>query len=162
LRRSIRHRGHEHHEHHQHGEGATSGTGHNHVTPLRTVQWQTPHKPHGHEDEPSHGEADLDLVEAAFAESFMTTSDPASFLRLAHIPSEALDGGGAKLVLLRVESEAVTDVGSLMPHLGGGSLRYDPLPAAMVTRRRRLRFVYYDGNAARHLKLAEVRALKVL
>jgi hypothetical protein len=62
-------------------------------------------------------------------------------------------------VLLRVESEAVTDVGSLMPHLGGGTLRYDPLPAQMVTRRRKLRFVYYDGHAAKLLTLAEVRGL---
>ena len=103
---------------------------------------------------------DLDLVEAAFAESFASTSDPASFLRLAHIPSEALDADCKKLVLLRVESEAVTDVGSLMPHLGGGTLRYDPLPAQMVTRRRKLRFVYYDGHAAKLLTLAEVRELK--
>ncbi|MBI1205340.1 MAG: hypothetical protein GC182_22790 [Rhodopseudomonas sp.] len=154
------HQGHDHHHHH-HGDGATGGVGHNHVTPLRTVQWQTPHKTHSHDhDDHQHGELDLDLVEAAFAESFASTSDPASFLRLAHIPSEAVDAAGTKLVLLRVESEAVTDVGSLMPHLGGGSLRYDPLPAQMVTRRRKLRFVYYDGQAARLLKLAEVRDLK--
>jgi hypothetical protein len=129
------------------------------VTPLRAVQWQTPHKPHRHNEDHDRGEIDLDLVEAAFAESFATTSDPASFLRLANIPSEALDATCKKLVLLRVESEAVTDVGSLMPHLGGGSLSYDPLPAQMVTRRRRLRFVYFDGSAARQLTLAEVRAL---
>jgi hypothetical protein len=153
------HRGHDH-DHHHHGDGSSAGSGHNRVTPLRTVQWQTPHKPHAHDDDHVHGEADLDLVEAAFAESFSSTSDPASFLRLAHIPSEAIDAAGAKLVLLRVESEAVTDVGSLMPHLGGGTLRYDPLPAQMVTRRRKLRFVYYDGHAARLLTLAEVRALK--
>jgi hypothetical protein len=154
------HQGHDHdHHHHHHGNGATGGVGHNHVTPLRAVQWQTPHKAHSHDDDHDHGERDLDLVEAAFAESFASTSDPASFLRLAHIPSEALDANGAKLVLLRVESEAVTDVGSLMPHLGGGTLRYDPLPAQMVTRRRKLRFVYYDGHAARLLTLAEVRGL---
>lgn len=156
------HQGHDHHHHH-HGDGATGGVGHNHVTPLRAVQWQTPHKAHGQDhDDHDHGELDLDLVEAAFAESFASTSDPASFLRLAHVPSEAVDAAGTKLVLLRVESEAVTDVGSLMPHLGGGSLRYDPLPAQMVTRRRKLRFVYYDGQAARLLKLAEVRDLKAV
>ena len=157
------HQGHDHDHHHHHGNGATGGVGHNHVTPLRAVQWQTPHKPQGHDHEDhDHGELDLDLVEAAFAESFTSTSDPASFLRLAHIPTEAVDAAGVKLVLLRVESEAVTDVGSLMPHLGGGSLRYDPLPAQMVTRRRKLRFVYYDGQAARLLKLAEVRDLKAV
>lgn len=152
------HQGHDH-DHHNYGNGATGGVGHNHVTPLRAVQWQTPHKAHSHDDDHEHGELDLDLVEAAFAESFASTSDPASFLRLAHIPSEGLDASGAKLVLLRVESEAVTDVGSLMPHLGGGTLRYDPLPAQMVTRRRKLRFVYYDGHAAKLLTLAEVRGL---
>ena len=55
--------------------------------------------------------------------------------------------------MLRVESDAVTDVGALMPQLGGGALRYDPLPARMVTHRRRLRFVYFDGNAPRVLTL---------
>lgn len=156
------HQGHDHDHHHHHGEGSTGGLGHNQVAPLRAVQWQTPHKPHTQAQGQAHGELDLDLVEAAFAESFASTSDPASFLRLAHVPSEAVDAAGAKLVLLRVESEAVTDVGSLMPHLGGGSLRYDPLPAQMVTRRRKLRFVYYDGNAAKLLTLAEVRDLKAV
>ncbi len=58
-----------------------------------------------------------------------------------------------------MESDAVTDVGALMPHVGGGSLRYDPLPARMVTHRRRLRFVYFDGAAPRMLTLGEVREL---
>lgn len=156
------HQGHDH-GHHHHGNGATGGVGHNHVTPLRAVQWQTPHKALKEEEhEHDHGEPDIDLVEAAFAESFSSTSDPASFLRLAQIPSDAVDATGTRLVLLRVESEAVTDVGSVMPHLGGGSLRYDPLPAQMVTRRRKLRFVYYDGNAARLMRLAEVRGLKAV
>lgn len=154
------HRGHDH-DHHHHGNGASAGAGHNQVTPLRAVQWQTPHKALHAEEAQVHGEADLDLVETAFAESFSTTSDPASFLRLAQIPSEATDAAGNRLVLLRVESEAVTDVGSMMPHLGGGTLRYDPLPASMVTRRRKLRFLYYDGNALRALRLSEVRALTV-
>ncbi len=38
-------------------------------------------------------------------------------------------------------------------------MRYDPLPARMVTHRRRLRFVYFDGNAPRALTLAQVREL---
>jgi hypothetical protein len=124
------------------------------------VQWQTPHLPHGQEHVHDHGEPDLDLVEMAFVESFATTKDPASFLRLARIPLEAVDAAGTKLVMLRVESDAVTDVGALMPQLGGGAMRYDPLPARMVTHRRRLRFVYFDGRAPRVLTLGEVRELK--
>ena len=152
------HQGHDH-DHHHHGNGASAG--HNHVQPLRgTVQWQTPHLPAGHEHEDSPREPDLDLVEMAFVEGFATTKDPASFLRLARIPFEAADASGAKLVLLRVESDAVTDVGALMPQLGGGALRYDPLPARMVTHRRKLRFVYFDGSVPRALTLGEVRDLK--
>jgi hypothetical protein len=152
------HRGHDH-DHHHHGNGAV-GEGHNHAQPIRgTVQWQTPHKPPA-ESNPDGREPDLDLVEMAFVEGFAGARDPASFLRLARIPFEATDAGGAKLVMLRVETEAVTDVGALMPHLGGGSLRYDPLPARMVTHRRQLRFVYFDGSAARALTLGEVRGLK--
>ncbi|MDP2408933.1 MAG: hypothetical protein Q8M26_01470 [Pseudolabrys sp.] len=151
------HQGHDH-DHHHHGNGA--GAGHNHAGPVKNVvQWQTPHKAQPAEAEPLHGEPDLDLVEAAFVEGFSRTSDPTSFLRLARIPFEAADADGRKLVLLRVETDAVTDVGSLTPHLGGGTLRYDPLPGKMVAQRRRLRFVYFDGAGLRPLTLGEVRGL---
>jgi hypothetical protein len=152
------HQGHDH-DHHFHGNGASAG--HNHVQPIRgTVQWETPHLPHDHHlDNKSH-ELDLDLVEMAFVEGFATAKDPASFLRLARVPFDTIDAAGTKLVLLRVESDAVTDVGALMPQLGGGALRYDPLPARMLTHRRRLRFVYFDGNAPRVLTLGEVRELE--
>jgi hypothetical protein len=152
------HRGHDH-DHHHHGNGA-AGVGHNHAQPMKgTVQWQTPHTTQPPQTEQQNGEPDLDLVEAAFVEGFARTSDPTSFLRVARIPFEAADGTGAKLVLLRVETQAVTDVGSVTPHLGGGSLRYDPLPSKMVAQRRRLRFVYFDGAGLRPLTLGEVRAL---
>jgi len=151
------HLGHDH-DHHHHGNGA--GAGHNHArTDRGAVQWQTPHLPADHRHEDHHHEPDLDLVEAAFVQGFATTSDPTSFLRLARIHFEAGDAQGKKLVLLRVETEAVTDVGSVTPQLGGGALRYDPLPAKMVAQRRRLRFVYFDGAALRPLTLGEVRAL---
>jgi hypothetical protein len=153
------HRGHDH-DHHHNGNGNGVGAGHNHAAPARgTVQWQTPHKA---QTEPAqdHREPDLGLVEMAFVEGFAKTSDPASFLRLARIPFEAIDGAGTKLVMLRVETEAVTDVGALMPQLGGAGMRYDPLPARMVTHRRRLKFVYYDGSGPRALTLGEVRGLK--
>jgi hypothetical protein len=44
---------------------------------------------------------------------------------------------GAKLNLLRVEIDALADVGGPTPHLGCGSFRYDPLPPRMVSHRRR-------------------------
>jgi hypothetical protein len=150
------HQGHDH-DHHHHGNGA--GNGHNHAKPPRAVQWQTPHAPQAAQDDHHHGEPDLDLVEMAFAESFALSRDPTSFLRLARIPFEAVEAGGARLALLRVETEAVTDVGSVSPQLGGGAMRYDPLPARMVTQRRRLRFVYFDGRASRALTLGQVREL---
>ena len=85
------HRGHDH-DHHHHGNGAAAG--HNHATPPRAVQWQTPHLPHDHVHEDHHPhEPDLDLVEMAFVEGFAATKDPASFLRLARIPFEATDSG---------------------------------------------------------------------
>ena len=96
-------------------------------------------------------------MEAAFIEGFLTASDPTSFLRLAGIPFKATAPDGATLALLRVETEVVADVGSVTPHLGGGSFRYDPLPASLVARRRRLRFVYFDGGGLRPLGFAAVR-----
>jgi hypothetical protein len=150
------HRG---HDHDHSGNGA--GPGHNHAAPPKpSAQWQTPHRDAGHAaDGAQHGEADLDLVEIAFADAFMIAADPTSFLRLAQIPFEAKAPDDRKLVLLRVEVEAVTDVGSMMPHLGGESFRYDPLPASLVARRRRLRFIYSDGQGPRTLTFVEVRAL---
>jgi hypothetical protein len=160
------HYGHDHHPHHDFGGGAGGahfGPGHNHAHgPQRVAQWQRPHldagEPQG-SGEVAQAEPDLDLVETAFVEGFAGAPDPTSFLRLAQVPFEAMATDGARLALLRVEVDAVTDVGSVMPHLGGASFRYDPLPAALVARRRRLRFVYNDGRGLRTLSFGEVRAL---
>ena len=149
------HRGHQH-DHADGGGGPIAGPGHNRpAAPGRPTQWQTPHRPDAPTAiEPQRGEPDLDLVEAAFVEGFAGASDPTSFLRLAKVPFEALGPDGARLALLRVEMDDVADVGSITPHLGGTSFRYDPLPARMVSRRKRLRFVYFDGPGLRPLDLA--------
>jgi hypothetical protein len=164
------HREHDHDHDHHNGAGAghafpelpAAGPGHNHAhQPRGVAQWQTPHLGEGaqlpHDDESS--EPDLDQVESAFVEGFAAASDPTSFLRLANVPFETTAADGSKLVLLRVEADFVTDGGSIMPHLGGETFRYDPLPAKLVTRRRRLRFIYRDENGIRALTFAEVRAL---
>jgi hypothetical protein len=103
--------------------------------------------------------ADLDLVEAAFVEGFLAASDPTSFLRLARVPFQATARDGAKLALLRVEVDSIADIGAITPHLGGDTFRYDPLPARMVSRRRCLRFIYFDGARLRPLGLADVMAI---
>lgn len=150
------HRGHEH----AHDANGYGSAGHNHARPAqRAVQWQTPHAPGATAPEQPILETDLDLVEAAFVEGFLDASDQTSFLRLAQVPFEATAADGATLSLLRVEVEAVTDIGALAPQLGGGGFRYDPLPARMISRRRRLRLIYFDGQALRPLDLAEVRAI---
>jgi hypothetical protein len=157
-------RGGHHHHHHGHGHPGhgqrrhAAGPGHNHAhTPLGVAQWQKPHLAPDAMPQPDHGEPDLDQVEAAFIEGFLTASDPTSFLRLAGIPFQAMAADGTPLSLLRVETEVVADVGSVTPHLGGGTFRYDPLPASLVARRRRLRFVYFDGSGLRGLNFAAVR-----
>jgi hypothetical protein len=155
------HGGHEH-DHSNGGGGSLAGIGHNRPNePKRPAQWQTPHRddaPPGEEGRRSP-ETDLDLVEAAFVEGFLGASDATSFLRLARVPFEGMAADGAKLALLRVEVDSVADVGSITPHLGGASFRYDPLPARMVSRRKRLRLVYFDGQMPRSLQLAEALAL---
>jgi hypothetical protein len=146
-------------EHDRRGWSAAIDIHHNQPVPGQPAQWQTPHRDRAQDKTVRPAEPDLDLVEAAFVEGFTEASDPTSFLRLAQIPFEAVADDGAKLALLRVEVEAVTDVGSLTPHLGGGSMRFDPLPARMVSRRKRLRFMYFDGTTLRPLDLAQVKAL---
>ena len=101
----------------------------------------------------------MDLVEQSFIEGFSAASDPVSFLRLAGVPFRSADRTGKPLCLLRVQLDQTTDVGSITPHLGGQSYRYDPLPAKMTSRRRHLRFVYHDGEGLRALSFAEARGL---
>jgi hypothetical protein len=158
-RHDHHHHGHHHprdHEHHDHDGHAPHGPGHNHSHAHRApVQWQTPHQPEGGTGATAP-EPDLDKVEQAFVEGFLAATDPTSFLRLARVPFE-MTKESTNLRLLRVEVDALTDVGSLTPHLGGGTFRYDPLPANFVTQRRRLRFVYFDGSNLRALSYAELR-----
>jgi hypothetical protein len=159
------HDGHDHH-HHEHGAGGGRshayhhGPGHN-LPAGRTAQWQTPHLSHGHDhSEPEDpAAADLDLVEAAFVEGFARASDATSFLRVAGIPFVGENGSGRRLHLLRVETEDMVDVGSVTPLLGGGGVRYDPLPAKLTSRRRRLAFVFHDGAGVVRLDFAAARAL---
>ena len=124
-------------------------------------QWQTPHLSdhHHHHEQNSDGEPDLDLVEAAFVDAFPKAEDPTSFLRLAGIPFTGTDSSGTLLHLLRVETGQTTDMGSLTPHLGGLSFRYDPLPAKMTSRRNSLVFVYTDGASLAELTLNQAKAL---
>ena len=149
-----------HHRHpHDHDHHDVPGPGHN-APPGRPRQWQTPHRPGDRAHPEAQPEPDLDLVEAAFAEGFATASDPTSFLRLAGVPFTGESADGRNLHLVRVEQEAVTDVGALAPLLGGTGFRYDPLPAKLVSRRRRLRFIYADGELLQPLTLVEAKALR--
>ena len=150
------HHGHDDHHDHAHPH---HGPGHNLPHPSRAAaQWQTPHQPAG-ATAPAPVEPDLDKVEQAFVDGFLAATDPTSFLRLARVPFE-MAAGDASLRLLRVEIDALTDVGSLTPLLGGGAFRYDPLPSKFVSQRRKLRFVYFDGTNLRALSYAELRDLE--
>jgi hypothetical protein len=134
--------------------------GHNRRQDSKVAQWQTPHVK-GHANVLGENpEADVDLIELAFIRGLAAATDPTSFLRVAQIPFDARTSDGTRLVLLRVETVTMTDMGSLTPHLGGVSFRYDPLPERMATRRERLRFVYFDGKEPRVLTLALVRQLR--
>ena len=141
---------------HDHDEGA--GLGHNQPT-ASAAQWQTPHLPNGTKVQVDD-QRDADLVEESFVEGFSRASDPTSFLRLAGVPFSVVDESGKTLSLLRVQLDQTTDVGSITPHLGGESYRYDPLPSKMVSKRQSLRFVYHDGQGLRELDLSTAKQLK--
>jgi hypothetical protein len=137
------------------------GPGHN---ARRPAQWQTPHRAAGAgAGEPTpEAEPDVDLVEASFREGFRAASDPVSFLRLAGIPLALRLADGRAAHLLRVEEDECTDVGAVSPGLGGGHV-VRPLPAKLVARRRRLRFVYQaDDDAPVVLDFATARASPAL
>ncbi len=149
------------HDDHSHDDdnshhGHDYGPGHNAPRP---VQWQTPHDTYAQSARVKSPAPDFDLVETAFIAGFTNAPDPTSFLRLARIPFEGQSVKGELLKLLRVETDEAVDVASITPHLGGASMRYDPMPAKMVSRRRRLAFVYFDGRAVQKLSFAEALAL---
>ena len=154
--------GHHHHdsEHGDHYDDHTHSPGHNSHTG-DPVQWQTPHlhDDHDHSPPPSGDAADLDLVEKAFYDGFAAAPDPTSFLRLAGVPFVGVRPDGTELRLLRVEQASAVDIGALTPHLGGKSFRYDPLPAAMTSRRDQIAFVYFDGSEPITLTFHEARSL---
>ena len=156
------HRGHDHDYESGGLQAQIAGVGHNQANaPVPPTQWQVLHgRPGLGGGELGGAEvADLDLVETAFVEGFLAASDPTSFLRLAKAPFRATAFDGTTLALLRVEVDSIADVGAITPHLGGNTFRYDPLPRSMVSRRQRLRFIYFDGAQPRALSLAEVLAL---
>lgn len=143
--------------HLDHPHEQVGGFGHN---AARSVsQWQTPHLPETSPSKSGIAEPDTDLVESAFIEAFARASDPTSFLRLAGVPLVGHSADGRRCCLLRVEISQKTDVGSLSPYLGGAGHGYDPLPAKMVSKRQALTLVYFDGENARCLSLAEARGL---
>jgi len=148
---------HHHHHHHHHGPGDDhGGIGHN--GSKKATQWQVPHLPEGAAPvEPAR--QDVDLVEESFITGFGQAPDPTSFLRLAGIPFVGEYKDGQRLHLLRVEISDNTDVGSVVPTLGGQKLRYDPLPSRMTSRRRRLAFHYHDGQTVRPLNFEMARSL---
>lgn len=132
------------------------GPGHNSAG-RKPLQWQTPHGDAHHRAPPETSEPDLDLVEAAFVEAFDAAHDPTSFLRVAHIPF-VTERDGKRLELLRVEIDSITDVAAVSPTLGGGH-KLSPLPQSLVSRRRRLRFVYLEGSNQHALGLGDLRRL---
>ena len=138
----------------------TDGMGHNWES-LEAAQWQTPHVTHDHDHSPEiHDEyRDLDLVERAFIQGFSAASDPTSFLRLTGVPFEGTTKDGVGLKLLRVEQSQSTDIGSITPHLGGKTFRYDPLPQKLVSQRNELAFIYFDGRQTVCLDLQEAKSL---
>lgn len=148
----------DHSHHHDDGHHHPPGPGHNTARPA--AQWQTPHDPAAESGHAQAPEPDFDLVEAAFVAGFNSAPDPTSFLRLAQVPFQGTGGDGSTLQLLRVETDEAVDVASLSPGLGGEAMRYDPLPAKMVSRRKKLRFIYFDGENQRRLSLAEALGLR--
>ena len=165
------HGSHEHDHSHDHPNGgdgafdaAPAGIGHNHASEPAAgavADAAPPRCAGGRRGRSRVAEPDLDLVEAAFVEGFWPPAMRRASCGWRGFRSRGRRPTGARLVLLRVEIDSVTDVGSITPHLGGATFRYDPLPARMVSHRKRLRFVYFDGQKPRMLDLAEATGLRV-
>lgn len=149
---------HAHEKHSPHLEAAALAgrLGHNAVF-RAPGQWQDPKtdeppkpRPAGH---------DLDLVEQEFYRAALTSTDPTSLLRLAHVPFVADIGGGKLMRLLSISVADEIEVGAISPGYGGGDVVYHPVPASRVKHSQNLRFVYHTPDGVRAFSYAEIRNL---
>ena len=149
------------HEHLHNGNGGGGGgrAALRTSSTMRTAQWQAPERSNGYEQYYRHGERDLEQEESVFVESFNSASDPVSFLRLVRIPFQAHDKAERLLVLLRVECGTSVEVGTAKPQLPGKTMHYTQKVRRMASRKRSLRFIYFDGESPRSLTLSETREL---
>ena len=132
------------------------GPGHN--AGLRAAsQWQDPKADERPLARPA--EQDLDLVEQEFYRAALTSTDPASLLRLVRVPFVADIGNGKLMRLLRVSVSDEIEVGAVSPGYGGGDVVHNPVPASRVKHSRSLRFVYLTPEGIRAFSYAEIRNL---
>ena len=130
---------HDHGHDHHHGDGHRGDHGYDHHHDQAAGHNHAPGPSRGamadaasaQASRPGDGERDIDKVEMAFIDGFIDATDPISFLRLG--PRAVRNDRrptAQSSVCCASKSTRSTDVGSLTPHLGGESFRYDPLPAA--------------------------------
>ena len=127
--------GHDHDQDHHHARA------HERAAEQRHRQW--------HEEE-------LQEIEAAFIAGFRDASDKQAFLRLSGIPLSLERSDQTALKLIEVKLEDAFTVGSASPGFGTRELSYQPLPAALVGRATKLRFVYVSADDLAEKTLAEV------
>jgi hypothetical protein len=132
--------GHDHHGH-DHGHDNHHARAHDKVAEHQHRQW--------HEEE-------LKEVETAFIAGFRDAPDKQAFLRLSGVPLGLERAGQTSLKLIEVKLEDTFTIGSASPGFGTRELSYQPLPAALVARATKLRFVYVSVDDLAEKSLAEV------
>jgi len=92
---------------------------------------------------PEDEAAELQVLAAQFIDGFVAAKDKMAYLRLAGVPLERPQPGGAaptKLVDVQLTTE--WQVGTASPSFGSRELSYLPYPGEMVTERTNMGFVY--------------------
>ncbi len=108
------------------------------------------HIGHNHEHDHLHSHlkpedeaAELQILAEQFIDGFVAAKDKMSYLRLAGVPLERTQpGGAASTKLVDVQLTTEWQVGTASPSFGSRELSYLPYPGEMVTERTNLSFVY--------------------
>ena len=92
---------------------------------------------------PEDEAAELQVLATQFIDGFAEAKDKMAYLRLAGVPLERPQPGGAAMMkLVDVQLTTEWQVGTASPSFGSRELSYLPYPGEMVTERTNMAFVY--------------------
>ncbi|MEO1701154.1 MAG: hypothetical protein AAFR71_03805 [Pseudomonadota bacterium] len=130
--------------HHEHGVGHNHSHDHDHM------------HSHVHTDPKKEREDRLVALAASFISGFRDAEDKPAFLELAGIANHRHGTDGLKMHLVDAVVETKWQLGTASPAFGSKELAYLPYPAAMVSARETMTFVYVSLTERADVDLLDI------